>query len=93
MRVPQDQKLPTEAPDIDIVLGGHDHIIMKEFINGIPVLKSGDNFKTLGIIDVFKKDTNPNAHYKCKNFDFSINVEQVPIATASIDLELQQYVE
>jgi 5'-nucleotidase len=61
MRVPQDQILPLQAPDIDIILGGHDHIIMKQFINGIPVLKSGDNFKTLGIIKVFKKDTNLNA--------------------------------
>jgi hypothetical protein len=28
MRVPQDKKLPLFAPDIDIILGGHDHIIM-----------------------------------------------------------------
>lgn len=59
MRVPQDQKLPFEAPKLDLILGGHDHIIFKEFINEIPVLKSGDNFKSIGIIDVFKKETNP----------------------------------
>lgn len=29
MRSPQDRKLPFQAPDIDIILGGHDHIIMK----------------------------------------------------------------
>ncbi len=29
MRVPQDKNLPKEVPEIDIVLGGHDHIIMK----------------------------------------------------------------
>lgn len=29
MRVPQDQKLPLQAPDIDIILGGHDHLIIK----------------------------------------------------------------
>lgn len=58
MRVPQDQKLPLDAPITDIVLGGHDHIIMKDFINGIPILKSGDNFKTLGIINVYNKGTN-----------------------------------
>lgn len=29
MRVPQDVKLPSQAPEIDIVLGGHDHISLK----------------------------------------------------------------
>ena len=55
MRVPQDRNLPQEVPDIDIVLGGHDHIIMKQFINQIPVVKSGDNFKNIGIIKVYEK--------------------------------------
>lgn len=58
MRVPQDRKLPFDAPDVDIVLGGHDHIIMKEIINGIPVLKSGDNFKSIGTINIYSKNTN-----------------------------------
>ena len=53
MRVPQDQLLPKEVSEIDIILGGHDHIIMKEFINNIPVLKCGDNFKNIGVIEVF----------------------------------------
>ena len=55
MRVPQDKKLANAVKEIDIILGGHDHIIMKEFINNIPVLKCGDNFKTLGVIEIFKK--------------------------------------
>ena len=29
MRVYQDKKLPHEAPEIDIILGGHDHIVME----------------------------------------------------------------
>lgn len=29
MRVPQDKKLPFQAVDVDIVLGGHDHVILK----------------------------------------------------------------
>lgn len=75
MRVPQDQKLPHLCPDIDIILGGHDHIIMNEFINGIPVLKSGDNFKTIGVISVYQRGTQPEAKHKCKNFDFDIDVQ------------------
>lgn len=44
------------------------------------MLKSGDNFKTLGVIQVYKKNTNEEALYKCKNYDFDIVVEEVPNA-------------
>ena len=78
MRVYQDKKLPLQEPGIDIILGGHDHIILKQFINGIPVLKSGDNFKNLGVIHVYKKDKNPSATYKGRNFDFNISIDDIP---------------
>ena len=78
MRVPEDRKLPMDQPRIDIILGGHDHIIMKQFINQIPVLKSGDNFKTLGVIQVYKKDSNPDAEFKGRTYDFDIKIEEVP---------------
>jgi 5'-nucleotidase len=94
MRVPQDKKLPNEAPRIDIILGGHDHIVFKEIINGIPVLKDGDNFKTVGVIEVFKKGANTEAEHKCNSFDFNIRVEQIPAADDSdVDKELKMYVD
>ena len=43
---------------IDIVLGGHDHEILDVMVNQIPVIKSGDDFNNLGVIQVFKKDSN-----------------------------------
>lgn len=93
MRVPQDQKLPLQCPDIDIILGGHDHIIMRQFINDIPVLKSGDNFKSIGIIDVYKKGQSDQVHYKGRNYDFNIKVVEVPIAQQNeVDLQLRAYV-
>lgn len=61
MRVYQDKKLSQEVSDIDIDLGGHDHIIMRQFINNIPTLKSGDNFKSIGVIHVYEKNKNQNA--------------------------------
>ena len=44
-------------------------------------MKSGDNFDTIGVIDVYKKGENPDAEYKCKNYDFNIKVANVPVAT------------
>lgn len=85
MRVPQDMKLPLQCPEIDIVLGGHDHIILKEFVNGIPVLKSGDNFKSIGVINVYSKSKNFNTDFKGSRYDFDIVVEEVPTITEGID--------
>jgi hypothetical protein len=48
-------------------------------------LKSGDNFKTIGIIDVFKKNHNDEAQFKCNNYDFNIQIDSVPIAMEDID--------
>lgn len=85
MRSYQDKRLPLAAQNIDIILGGHDHIIMKQFINDIPVLKNGDNFKCLGVIQVYAKNKNPEAEYKGRKFDFDVQQIQVPIATENIN--------
>lgn len=45
MRQPDDERLAREAEDVDVVLGGHDHVLSKQVINGRFVLKSGTDFK------------------------------------------------
>lgn len=44
MRIPADEALAKNVPQIDIILGGHDHIVFSKLINKIPVIKSGVNF-------------------------------------------------
>ena len=38
---------------VDLVLGGHDHVIMQEFVEKVPVLKSGTNFNNIGLINLY----------------------------------------
>lgn len=45
MRQPDDLKLAADSKFVDLVLGGHDHVMWKRFINGRWVLKSGTDFK------------------------------------------------
>lgn len=45
MRQPDDDRLAREARDVDIILGGHDHVLCNKFINGRYVVKSGTDFK------------------------------------------------
>lgn len=44
MRMPNDIKLAESCDEIDLILGGHDHIYAVEKINGKTILKSGTDF-------------------------------------------------
>lgn len=52
MRVGDDVNLAETVPDVDIILGGHDHIIWKRFVKGRWLLKSGTDFKNFATIDL-----------------------------------------
>jgi len=58
MRTPNDLRLAENATDIDLILGGHDHVYEKKKVNGIYVLKSGTDFRQFSVISVdFEKGT------------------------------------
>ena len=54
MRVPNDRKLASLVPDLDLVLGGHDHHYEVDFVppHNTLVCKSGSDFKDMTRIDV-----------------------------------------
>jgi 5'-nucleotidase len=52
MRWPNDVKLAEKAKNIDLILGGHDHMFAVKKINDILVLKSGSDFLTLSEINL-----------------------------------------
>lgn len=52
MRTPNDIKLAEQCDDIDIILGGHDHVYEIKQINGKYVVKSGTDFKQFSKITV-----------------------------------------
>jgi 2',3'-cyclic-nucleotide 2'-phosphodiesterase (5'-nucleotidase family) len=54
MDMADDRELATAVPEIDLILGGHDHDPMHEVVNGTLIWKTGSDFKTLGELKVFK---------------------------------------
>ena len=50
-----DEKQAQNVNGLDIILSGHDHIVLQEIINEIPIVKSGDDFSCLGTIHLYEK--------------------------------------
>ncbi|KAK7498038.1 hypothetical protein BaRGS_00010626 [Batillaria attramentaria] len=70
MRWPNDERLAEEAPEIDIILGGHDHDYDIKEVNGKYVLKSGTDFRNLSKLTLVK-----NGH------GWSVDVERVDLTS------------
>jgi 2',3'-cyclic-nucleotide 2'-phosphodiesterase (5'-nucleotidase family) len=51
-----DIKLAKNVKGIDLILGGHDHLITHEKFNDSVIVKSGTDFRSFSIIKVHKND-------------------------------------
>ena len=52
MRNPNDIRLAKEVPELDLILGGHDHDVYSDTVNGVPLIKSGTDFRNFTKISV-----------------------------------------
>ena len=52
MRTPNDIRLAENVPEIDLILGGHDHVYEKKMVDGRYILKSGTDFRQFSVITV-----------------------------------------
>jgi 5'-nucleotidase len=61
MRVPNDERLAREVPEIDLILGGHDHEYHTDIINDTHLVKSGTDFRTFTELNIqIRHDSKPN---------------------------------
>nr|CAB3242670.1 apyrase-like [Phallusia mammillata] len=56
MRWPNDERLARLVPDVDLILGGHDHEYGVKEIDECLVIKSGSDFRNFSSVDVFMRD-------------------------------------
>ena len=54
MRIPREEKLAEMVPEVDMILGGHDHVFNCEMVNGVLLLKSGTDFEEFTDIKVWR---------------------------------------
>lgn len=72
MRTPNDIKLATNCNEIDLILGGHDHVYEKNFVNGKWIIKSGTDFKHFSKITLsFGQESN----------SFEIEIEKIEVTS------------
>jgi len=73
MRTPNDIRLAENVPEIDLILGGHDHVYEKRKVNGTYILKSGTDFRQFSVLTL----------------DFRENPVEVEIEAVNVTKELE----
>lgn len=91
MRWPNDRKLAQMVPEIDLILGGHDHDYGVEQIDGRFIIKSGCDFMNFSKIDL-------TFHNDCPNSRPEVSVQQVQVTSRfeedpELKQVLQQYIQ
>jgi 2',3'-cyclic-nucleotide 2'-phosphodiesterase (5'-nucleotidase family) len=78
-----DLAFPKHVKGVDLVLGGHDHVILEQVREGTAVIKSGTNFNHIGLIKLYSKDHVTEHLGNRVNYDWKI--EKITPA-ASVDV-------
>ena len=56
MRTHNDKRLAEKVSSLDLILGGHDHHYELLYVNNVPILKSGTDFRNFSEISVTIND-------------------------------------
>lgn len=89
-RMPADTELAKQVPQIDFILGGHDHSAVFEIVNDTPIVKSDSNFRCLSTVRVFKSGEGKEVRVG-RRWRYSHHCKKVKKAVGSYP-EIEQYV-
>ncbi len=93
MRGPNDEILAAEVPEIQIVLGGHDHdyVVTQSIPHGTMIIKSGTDFREFSIINLelgstdVKKGVPSRPHVTWQRVEVTSDVPEDPEVAAVVD--------
>ncbi|KAL1115309.1 hypothetical protein AAG570_007340 [Ranatra chinensis] len=84
MRSPNDARLAENCPEIDLVLGGHDHVYEVRQFDGRYVIKSGTDFRQLSKITL-KFNSGPNVEVNVEEINVTSDVEEDPVLVRQLE--------
>lgn len=91
MRLPNDQRLAREVPNIHIILGGHDHNYWESKVNRTHIVKSGSDFQCFSELTVTISSNN-SVEVNVKKHTVTKNVVEVSILYVDVSILLVNYV-
>lgn len=84
MRTPNDIKLAENCNDIDIILGGHDHVYEIKQVNNKYIIKSGTDFRQFSKITI-------NLNNKISGAEPEVTIEEINVTSEySEDAKLKE---
>ena len=81
-----------EVPEIDLILGGHDHILFQKKVGQTLILKSGCNFNNFSFLELDFGKINKSPNYEFEKYNVVIETVEVD-EKYSEDLDLKNYVD
>lgn len=57
--ISDDRRLAEEVAGIDVILGGHDHTLVSEVVNGTTIIKSGSDLRHLAQLKIYTLNSAP----------------------------------
>uniref|UniRef100_A0A1B6K7N1 5'-Nucleotidase C-terminal domain-containing protein n=2 Tax=Homalodisca liturata TaxID=320908 RepID=A0A1B6K7N1_9HEMI len=88
MRTPNDIKLAENCAEVDLILGGHDHVYEVQKVNGKYVIKSGTDFRQLSKITLkFPGTSDPETEVEVEVEEINVTSDIVEDPTLSKLLE------
>ncbi len=85
MRWYNDENLASKCPEIDIIIGGHDHDYLIKEVNNRWIIKSGSDFKTFSVIDILM-NKNDSDSFKVKQIEKITIDNNIPETKAISDI-------
>ncbi len=85
-----DRNLATQVPEIDLIFGGHDHIIQVEDICNSVIIKSGSNFMDFHFIEL---DTSKSKKSMENENEIFIEKKKFNLVIKQVKVDYTQYPE
>ncbi|OAF69336.1 hypothetical protein A3Q56_02862 [Intoshia linei] len=90
MRWPNDTRLARSCPEIDLILGGHDHVFQHMVISDRIIIKSGTDFRNYSIIHFYNKGHASNNSDNNSKPILTTNGHKIEIVRVNITSDLPQ---